>query len=429
MGPEKGSRRLRSVLLGCCLLLAAGGPGCAFGPRALEHSHGRYNEAVRQVDEEQLLCNLVHLRYNEPPAHLNVNSIAAQYELTGQAEARPFFLAPNPSNANVVFRTFTAMLPDVFVAGANRPTITLEPADGSEAVRQFLTPISLDTLVFLAQTSWPISTIVRLWVERLGGVPNAVTASGPQRDIPPDYLRFLRIAELLQAADDRELVSARTAERLSQVGGSLPEGAVTAAAQVEAAKNGLEYRRGEDGKSWLLVRRERRLGLEVTPGAENNPEVVELETLLNLVPGRRRYDLIVGGRGPADPALFPMPPAVDLHVVPRSTCQVLYYLANGVEVPSEHYCAGLVRLAVGPDGSVFDGRELTRGLFEVHAAKGHKPPRCAFVAIKYRGWWYYIDDRDQASKATFTLMLGMSRLDFARHRLNAGPVLTLPAGR
>src|SRR5437764_521395 len=36
---------------------------------------------------------------------------------------------------------------------------------------------------------------------------------------------------------------------------------------------------------------------------------------------------------------------------------------------------------------------------------------------------------DQASKPTFLLVLELSRLDFRRQRLSAGPVLTLPAGR
>src|SRR5438874_2597687 len=78
--------------------------GCAFGPKALERSHGRYNESVRRVDEEQLLRNIVRLRYNESPLNLNVAAIAAQYELSGQAEARPFFGTPNP--AGDIFRTF-----------------------------------------------------------------------------------------------------------------------------------------------------------------------------------------------------------------------------------------------------------------------------------------------------------------------------------
>src|SRR5262249_32158844 len=148
------SKRIPCLAFAGILFWALVGGGCAFGPYTLERSHGRYNEAIRRVDEEQLLRNLVHMRYNEIPLNLNVSSIAAQYELAGGAETRPFFLAPNPSGGT--FRTFTSVLPDVNVSGANRPTVPLLPADNGDAVRQFLTPISAETLIFLAQTSWPV---------------------------------------------------------------------------------------------------------------------------------------------------------------------------------------------------------------------------------------------------------------------------------
>jgi hypothetical protein len=112
----------------------------------------------------------------------------------------------------------------------------------------------------------------------------------------------------------------------------------------------------------------------------------------------------------------------------RSTSQVYFYLANGVEVPGDHLEAGLVKLPAGPDGRPVDGRAVTEGLFAVHACRGHKPPPTAFVAVKYRDYWYYIDDRDQQSKATFALVLSLSRLDFARQQ-PGGPFLTLPVGR
>jgi hypothetical protein len=418
------SRKSLFSALVCGLILALAGGGCSFGPRALERTHGRYNEAVRLVEEEQLLRNIVHLRYHETPLNLAINSITAQYELSGQAEARPFFLAPNPSSSPPFFRTFLSVLPDVMVSGSTRPTVALTPADDSTAVRQFLTPISLDTLIFLTQTSWPVSTVGRLWVERINGVPNAPTASGPARDLPADFARFLRITELLQECQDRELATVRREETFTPQGGVLPPETVTASAMVEAAKNNLEYRRDADGKSWVLVRREERLALEVSPGVENSPEVTELVGLLNLVPGQRRYEITVAARGNPDPGRFPVPPSTEVRIVPRSTAQVYFYLANGVEVPEKHLRCGIVGPAAGGAGP-----ELTSGLFEVHVSGGHRPPPKAYVAIKYRGYWFYIDDRDQASKDTFALVLGVSRLDFARQHVSVGPVLTLPAGR
>jgi hypothetical protein len=112
----------------------------------------------------------------------------------------------------------------------------------------------------------------------------------------------------------------------------------------------------------------------------------------------------------------------------RSASQVQFYMGNGVEIPEEHLACGLVKPQVDDRGEPIDGRELTRGVFEVRSCRGRKPPPCAYIAISYRGYWYYIDDRDQASKATLSLVLQLSRLDFG-NRGAAAPFLTLPVGR
>ncbi len=427
--PTDCGRRHWSSVFVCAALLAGG--GCSFGPRVLERTPGKYYESIRQVDEEELLRNLIHIRYNEFPLPLNISSIAVQYELSGTAEARPFFGSLNPGviGNNAVFRIFPMILPDLLVNGANRPTITWLPGMEPEAIRQFLTPIPADTLAFLEETHWPVSTIWRLWMDRINGVPNAVTASTPQGSVISDFARFLRIAELSQIAQDSELVFIHGEEPFQEVGAPLPAEAVTSAAEVEAAKNGMEYRASEDGKSRVLVRREHQLVMIVNPSAESSPVVVELMALLNLVPGLRRYDVLVGVV--PDPLKSPREPSAKVRVVPRSTAQVYFYLVNGVEVPLEHFSCGLVQPQVDAEGRPIDSRELLRGLFEVHVCKGpkHKPPTSAYVAVRYRGYWYYIDDADQASKTTLALMVQLSRLDFNHsQRIAAGPFLTLPVG-
>jgi hypothetical protein len=201
------------------------------------------------------------------------------------------------------------------------------------------------------------------------GVPNAVTASGPARGVISDYQRFRRLTELFQYAQDHEMASIRTELRDT-----------------------------------------------------------EMTRLLNLRPGQLDYDVVVAPGVVPDPLLYPRPPSTELRISPRSTSQVFFYLSNGVEVPCEHLESGLVRPTSDAEGRPMDGRELTRGLFEVHSCKGHKPPPTAYVAVKNRGYWYYIDDRDQASKSTLALVLQLSRLDFGNQKA-AGPLLTLPVGR
>jgi hypothetical protein len=54
----------RATAVACGFVLALAACGCSFRPRALERTHGRYNEAVRRVEEE-ILRNLVRLRSSQ----------------------------------------------------------------------------------------------------------------------------------------------------------------------------------------------------------------------------------------------------------------------------------------------------------------------------------------------------------------------------
>ena len=128
-----------------------------------------------------------------------------------------------------------------------------------------MTPIPTETLLFLSETSWPVAVIFRLWVERLNGVPNAVTASGPARGVISDYQRFRRIAELFQYAQDHELASIRSELRDTPLSGPIPAATVTAATVVEAAKAGMEYRPSDDGQTWVLIRKENKMMIRVNP--------------------------------------------------------------------------------------------------------------------------------------------------------------------
>lgn len=411
------------MIRGLLLLASLGTGGCSFGPRAIERTHSQYAGAVQRVEEEQLLRNIVRLRYAESPTDLNVTAIAAQYEIAASAEARPFFSTESVSGP--VFRAFSRVLPFVSVGGSDRPTVSMVPESDGTAVRQFLTPISADTLIFLAQAGWPVESVLRIWVDGLNGVPNWATPSGPVRNLNPDYTRFQRACALLQRVQDRQLGSVVAADRAVELSGPLPADAITAAAAVEAAKNGFEYRPRPDGKTWVLTRRQRQLELRVNPSGKDSPELAELAGLLNLKVGERDYELVVAA-GVPDPEKNPAAPAAVLRITPRSTAQALFFLSNGVEVPGSHVAAGLVRLP--PDGT--DPTEATRDLFRVRSCPGHKHrrPDCAYLAVWYRDHWFYIDDRDVDSKATLFLVLQLKQVDFKRQQIGSVPALTLPVG-
>ena len=48
---------------------------CSLGPRALDTLRLRYNEVVKTTSEEQLLLNIVRLRYTDTPSSMAVSTI------------------------------------------------------------------------------------------------------------------------------------------------------------------------------------------------------------------------------------------------------------------------------------------------------------------------------------------------------------------
>src|SRR5262249_35692792 len=132
---------------------------------------------------------------------------------------------------------------------ADRPTFTLTPMDDQDFTRRLFTPISAEAVLYLAKTTWPISTVFRLWLENLNWVSNAQSASGPTPVESPDYLDFQRGILALQALQDRSQLVFSSEEREEQVGAALPAERVTARDVLAAAKEGFEYRASEDGKS------------------------------------------------------------------------------------------------------------------------------------------------------------------------------------
>ena len=65
------SRRSLVLLILCLAVLL----GCAGMGRALETARGSYNEVLRDTADEQLLANLVRLRYRDRPFFLEVSAV------------------------------------------------------------------------------------------------------------------------------------------------------------------------------------------------------------------------------------------------------------------------------------------------------------------------------------------------------------------
>ncbi len=85
--------------------------------------------------------------------------------------------------------------------------------------------------------------------------------------------------------------------------------------------------------------------------------------------------------------------------------------------------AGHVHINRDENGERIDWSPVNEDLFAVLSSR--KEPENAFVATRYRGYWYYIDSADIDSRETLTLLSAVFVL-LAGGEPGGGPVLTLP---
>ena len=105
-------------------------------------------------------------------------------------------------------------------------------------------------------------------------------------------------------------------------------------------------------------------------------------------------------------------------VLTKSILDMMIDLARQVDVPQEHIDEGRTM-------PTFVDTGLGGPLFKVQSSL--EEPEMPYVAIRDRGYWYYIDDRDLMSKRTFGVVQILLSLTDAGEQAK-GPVVSIGGG-
>jgi hypothetical protein len=179
------------VLLGLSMgfLLA----GCqTLGPAALGAGRAAYNDVIARTSSEQTLGLLVRLRYSDPIGLLTVSSVTAGLKFSAEATGQAGF-GPRANYAgNLV--PFSAG-----VGYEDSPTISYTPVDGQAFLREWLAPVTLETLALVMQAAMRQDALIVLLVERMNGLHNSASATAEER---PRNTTRTRRARHLKNDDD-----------------------------------------------------------------------------------------------------------------------------------------------------------------------------------------------------------------------------------
>ena len=354
------SRNLARWLMAGVLLLQA---GCLnIGPTTIVQDRFKYNQAIRDSWEEQMLTNMIAIRYGESPVFLDVSSVIAQYGIQTSARIG--------GGLGTSITGDDTLQGDVGALWAERPTITYAPVEGREFAMNLLTPVRPAQLFALIESGWNAERCLRLLLKSINGV----SAYDPStRRLNPDFFRVLDAFGALQE-----------------------EEALGIHQEID----------GDSVRTRLFLR-----------DVASNPIIDRaLDTLIEVLRlGGERGEGVAVVSGPyfVDPATIAVQTMSVMDILTESSAYVL--------VPESHVAEG----RTPPNRMVAEGDHVSRPLLRVHASA--KTPEDALVAVRNRGYWFYIDDRDIESKKAFSFLMIIMQLTAAQQE-SKGPVVTIGTG-
>jgi hypothetical protein len=354
------SRVLVAATLAVGLLLT----GCAhLGPKTVAVDRFDYSSAIADSWKQQILLNIVKIRYVDLPVFVDVSSIVAGYSLQTGVAVNGVMSSERAVQGNYGSIGGTAIYTD-------RPTITYVPMTGEKFLKGLVTPIDPRNIFFLLQSGYPADFILGLTVESLNGVRNRSAAGGVVREADPDFVRALQLLREVQLA--------------GAVGMRIEEDKVKGSTAV------LFFQRDD-------------------LSADIEAKGAEIRRLLKLPADQRKFMLTYSPmRGTAN----------ELAVNSRSMLQILGAFASYVEVPEAHLKEGLAAPAFERESAT----QRTVGRIRSGSAR----PETSYVAVQYQGQWFWVDGSDwQAKRALTAVMFFFTLADTGDpERL---PLVTIPA--
>jgi hypothetical protein len=339
--------------------------GCAhIGPKTIPVDRFDYSTAVADSWKQQTLLNIVKMRYMDLPVFVDVASIVSGYSLqTGVS------IGGTVSSQKAVQGDFGTLGGQAIYT--DRPTITYVPLTGEKFLKGLIAPIDPKNIFFLMQSGYAADFLLALTVESLNGVRNRSVGGGGIHEADPDFVRVLQLLREVQAA-----------------------GAVGMRVEEDKSK----------GSTGVLFFRRDDVSAEVAAKA------AEVRRLLKLPPDQPRFNLIYSpARGGEN----------ELAVNSRSMLQIMGAFSTYLDVPEEHL----------QDHSALPAFEHATPETRQDVARirsGKDRPATSYAAVNYRGYWYWIDHGDLATKRALTAVMYFFTLAETGGNEKL-PLITIPA--
>ena len=252
---------------------------------------------------------------------------------------------------------------------SSQPSIAYSALRGSDYAQQILQPLPPATIFLMSQSGWSVERLMLCCVSRIGDLENARAAAGPTPPVMPDNTRFRELAALMRSLQERGQLMVQVVD---------PDTSET----------------DGDGKPRVILKWDRtsELGQQLADFFRRY-----WVSDVSVIPGDR-YITEISTRGNA---------LGDYAARGRSLLGVLSALSQSVHVPEAHRDIArasqpVLEYSDDPCRAPGGWHDVNGGLFAVQSAAAR--PTTATIAVEYRDYWFYVDDRCHDAKETLNLL-------------------------
>jgi hypothetical protein len=359
---------IKRLMLAACSLSLFCLAGCGvIGPHSVVRDRFDYTGAIGDSWKEQMLINVVKLRYGDAPVFLEVASVISQYQAVVQANLGLTWVDPVTSAAT------NAQSVQAGAAYIERPTITYMPLSGEKFARSLMKPLPPPAILSLIQGGYPVDLVLRLCVHSINGVRNRYGGSARAHPADPEFYPLLERLRRIQDSGAMELRVRKTNEMEGVVMSF--RGKVSESVQ----------------KDMLFVRK-----------------------TLGLDPSASEIRVAYGSIAKDDK---------EIAILSKSMIEIIIDLGSYIEVPAAHVEEKRVN-ATMPEETVQGVPVMP--LLKIYSST--EKPADAFIAVPYRHYWFWIDDRDLRSKTLFSFLMFAFSLTETGGAKEGAPIITVPTG-
>jgi len=353
-------QNVKLVLASLAVLSACAHPNRPVSP--IESDTLAYSSAISDARQEQLLMNIVRLRYNDPVTFVDAERITTteNTQISGMLASA---LALGGQNLDEVLNG------NVGTNMSSQPSIAYSALRGSDYAQQILQPLPPATIFLMSQSGWSVERLMLCCVSRIGDLENARAAAGPTPPVMPDNTRFRELAALMRSLQERGQLMVQVVD---------PDTSET----------------DGDGKPRVILKWDRtsELGQQLADFFRRY-----WVSDVSVIPGDR-YITEISTRGNA---------LGDYAARGRSLLGVLSALSQSVHVPEAHRDIArasqpVLEYSDDPCRAPGGWHDVNGGLIAVQSAAAR--PTTATIAVEYRDYWFYVDDRCHDAKETLNLL-------------------------